>query len=157
MVVPAPPESTEIVGDFATFYRHELSGQVRRATMLVGDAEAARDLVHDAFADVYARWGKLREPGAYLNVAVLNRCRDHARRATRAVRRLRLLVPDAAPEDEVLWDAVQRLPFNQRAAIVLRYYHRMTEQEIAVALGCRTGSVGPWLHRGLGRLREELQ
>lgn len=54
-------------------------------------------------------------------------------------------------------DAVQRLPFNQRAAIVLRYYHRMTEREIAAALGCRSGSVGPWLHRGLRRLREELR
>ena len=66
-------------------------------------------------------------------------------------------VPDAAPEDEMLWDAVQRLPYNQRAAIVLRYYHRMTEQEIAAELGCRTGSVGPWLHRGLRRLRQELR
>ena len=156
-VVPAPPEPTEIVGEFAAFYRRELGGQVRRATLLVGDLEVARDLVHDAFTDVYTRWATLREPGPYLNVAVLNRCRDHARRITRAGRRLRLLVPDAAPDEEVLWDAVQRLPFNQRAAIVLRYYHRMTEQEIAAALGCGTGSVGPWLHRGLRRLREELQ
>ena len=57
----------------------------------------------------------------------------------------------------MLWDAVQRLPFNQRAAIMLRCYHRITEQEIAAALGCRSGSVGPWLHRGLRRLREELR
>lgn len=157
MVAPALPEPTQIVGDFTAFYSRELNVQVRRATLLVGDPEVARDLVHDAFADVYVRWAMLREPGPYLNVAVLNRCRDHARRTARAGRRLRLLVPDAAPDDEMLWDAVQRLPFNQLAAIVLRYYHRMTELEIAAALGCRTGSVGPWLHRGLRRLREELQ
>ena len=157
MVVPAPPEPTEIVGDFSAFYRRELSGQVRRATLLVGDPEVARDLVHDAFADVYTRWATLREAGALPQVAVPNRCRDHARRTSRASRRLRLLVPDAAPEDEMLWDAVQRLPYNQRAATVLRYYHRMTEQEIAAALGCRTGSVGPWLHCGLRRLRQELR
>ena len=53
MVVPARPEPTEVVGDFAS-YRHEPSGQVRRATLLIGDLEAARDL-HDAFADLYAR------------------------------------------------------------------------------------------------------
>jgi hypothetical protein len=63
MVVPAPPEPTEIVGDFSAFYRRELSGQVRRATLLVGDPEVARDLVHDAFADVYTRWATLREAG----------------------------------------------------------------------------------------------
>ena len=45
------------------FYRRELSGQVRRATLLVGDPEVARDLVHDAFADVYTRWATLREAG----------------------------------------------------------------------------------------------
>jgi DNA-directed RNA polymerase specialized sigma24 family protein len=91
MVVPAPPEPTEIVGDFSAFYRRELSGQVRRATLLVGDREVARDLVHDAFADVYTRWATLREAGPYyLNVAVLNRCRDHARRTSRAGQRLRL-------------------------------------------------------------------
>jgi DNA-directed RNA polymerase specialized sigma24 family protein len=90
MVVPAPPEPTEILGDFSAFYRRELSGQVRRATLLVGDLEVARDLVHDAFADVYTSTATLREAGLYLNVAVLNRCRDHARPTSRAGQRLRL-------------------------------------------------------------------
>ena len=57
----------------------------------------------------------------------------------------------------MLWDTVQRLPYNQRAATVLRYYHRMTEQEIAAELGCRTGSVGPWPRCGLRRLRQEFR
>jgi hypothetical protein len=35
---------------FANFYRCELSGQVRRATVLIGDPHLARDLVHDALS-----------------------------------------------------------------------------------------------------------
>lgn len=156
MAIASRPVPMEL-DEFTAFYRRELAGQVRRATLLVGDVHAAQDLVHDAFAEVYARWTSLRDPGPYLNVAVVNRCRDHAKRVAIGDRKLRLLLADPAPEDETLWDAVQRLPFNHRAAIVLRFYHRMPEQEIAEALGCRPGSVGPWLQRGLKRLRKELQ
>ncbi len=141
---------------FDELYRRELPLQVKRATLLLGDVHAAQDVVHDAFIEVYRRWDALNAPGPYLSTAVLNRCRDVARRAKTRQRRLHLLVPDAQPEDEVLWDAVQELPFNHRAVVVLRFYHRMTEAEIAATLGCRPGSVGPWLHSALRRLRKEL-
>ena len=117
---------------------------------------SAQDLVHDAFADVFAKWDALRDPGPYLNTAVLNRCRDHGRRAAMSDRRLRLLIPDPGNEDEQLWDAVQHLSFNHRAVVVLRFYHRMTNNEIAAVLGCRTGSIGPWLQRALTQLRKDL-
>jgi RNA polymerase sigma factor (sigma-70 family) len=152
MVVAEFPGALNL-NEFTAFYQRELGGQVRRATLLIGDADAAQDLVHDAFAEVYARWGSLGDPGPYLNVAVINRCRSYARRRATVGRKLPLLIPDPAPEDELLWDAVQRLPFNQRAAVVLRFYHQMTEREIADVLRCRLGSIGPWLRRGLDRLR----
>jgi len=151
-----PHERADEDTTFAAFYRRELPGQVRRATLLVGDNATAQDLVHDAFADVFARWGSVRDPGPYLNTAVLNRCRDHGRRNTMIDRRLRLLLPDVGPDDELLWDAVQRLPFHHRAVVVLRFYHGMTDAEIAATLDCRPGSVGPWLQRALKRLRKDL-
>jgi RNA polymerase sigma factor (sigma-70 family) len=141
---------------FTAFYERELPLQVRRATLLVGNPEVAHDLVHDAFVDVLRRWGDLRDAGPYLNTAVVNRCRDHARRQASSARKLPLLVDRDQPGDEPLWDAIQALPFNQRAAIVLRYYHRLPEREIAEVLGCRPGTVGPWLQRGLRRLRKDL-
>lgn len=55
-----------------------------------------------------------------------------------------------------LAQALARLPFRQRAAIVLRYYGRESEREIAERLGCRTGTVGSLIHRGLAALRKEL-
>lgn len=147
---------------FAAFYRAELDGQVRRAYLLLGSDEQANDVVHDAFVAVYRRWGRLREPGPYLNRAVLNRCRDVGRRRGRDQRLLPRLVgvpagaavgtESAADLDDVL----ARLPFNQRAAVVLRYFGQLTTAEIAAALGCRPGSVGPWIHRALLQMREEL-
>ena len=151
--VPMPTQRE----DFTAFYRRERGGQVRRATLLIGDDHAAQDLVHDAFAEVYVRWDTLDDPGPYLSVAVLNGCRNRARHIAAAARKLPLLLADPVPEDEELWDAVQRLPFNQRAAIVLRFHHRMPEREIAEVLGCSPGSVGPWLYRALDRLRKELE
>jgi RNA polymerase sigma factor (sigma-70 family) len=66
------------------------------------------------------------------------------------------LVPTGDAEDEHLWDALQKLPFNHRAVLVLRYYHQLTDREIATTLRCRVGSVGPWLQRGLRALRKDL-
>ena len=143
---------------FAELYATELQSQVRRAALLTGDSELAHDLVHDAFVELYRRWHTLDQPGAYLAVAVLNRCRDHGRRQSVARRRLPLMADRHVPstDHEFLLDALQQLPFNHRAALVLRYYHALTEAEIAVQLACRPGSVGPWISRGLKQLRKAL-
>ena len=55
---------------------------------------------------------------------------------------------------DVLGAALATLPYRQRAALVLRYYSDLPDAEIAVALGCRPGTVGSLVHRGLERLRE---
>jgi RNA polymerase sigma factor (sigma-70 family) len=151
----AGPRDTD--GAFVVFYESELRHQVRRAALLVGDPEVAHDLVHDAFVEVYRRWDALRDPGPYLGRAVLNRCRDHGRRASTRARKLPLLIERGEPDDEPLWDALHQLPFNHRAAIVLRFYHDLTEHEIAQLIGCRPGSVGPWIQRGLRKLRKDLR
>jgi len=107
------------------------------------------------------------DPGPYLNRSVLNACRHRARRD----RRWRAVAPRLAArspaggdgidndsvDNEILWDVIAALPFNQRAVVVLRFYEGRTEAEIATALGCRPGSVGPWLHRALTTMRKALR
>jgi RNA polymerase sigma factor (sigma-70 family) len=53
-------------------------------------------------------------------------------------------------------DAIAALPYRQRAAIVLRFWHGSSEAEIAAALGCRPGTVGSLLHRALAELRKVM-
>jgi RNA polymerase sigma factor (sigma-70 family) len=147
-----------VSGDFTAFYRSEAPGQVRRAALLTGSDDIANDVVHEALTAMYRRWGEIAEPGPYLNRAVLNGCRDRSRRAATQVRLVGRLARrrDDTADHDVLTDVLRRLPFNHRAAVVLRYYAGYTTDEIAVALDCAPGSVGPWIDRALRRLKEEL-
>ena len=49
---------------------------MRRAALIVGSAEQAKDIMQDAMVEMYRRWQTLESPGGYLNRAVLNGCRD---------------------------------------------------------------------------------
>jgi RNA polymerase sigma factor (sigma-70 family) len=71
-------------------------------------------------------------------------------------RRFSELTQTGAPETP-LADLFDRLPFNHRAALVLRYYADLSIAEIAEALGCPQGSVGPWIDRALKSLKEQLK
>lgn len=144
--------------EFSEFYEREHAVQVRRAIVLVHSNEAANDLVHDAMIEVYTRWSDLDRPGGYLNRAVLNRCRDFGRRSKTEKRVLARLVDghsQPGPQDP-LGDLFDRLPFKQRAVVVLRYYSGLSIAEIAEALDCPQGSVGPWIDRALKSLKEHL-
>jgi RNA polymerase sigma factor (sigma-70 family) len=143
---------------FDSFYERELAPQVRRAALLVGSSDAANDVVHDAFVQIYRRWGSLENPGGYLNRTVLNGARDHARRSEVRGRVLPRLVDRASvAPDEYLDDVLMGLPFNHRAAVVLRYVVGMATAEIADELGCAPGSVGPWIDRAMSQLRKALR
>lgn len=152
-----PPDET-----FAQFYEREHAGQVRRAYLIVGDAATAHDVVATAFVAVYQRWHRIDEHGPYPGRCVLNGCRDTVRRAGRdrvvaplGTDDLEQLAAASDPVDE-LSDVLGALPFRQRAAIVLRYYAGCSEAEIADHLGCRPGTVGSLIHRGLRNLRAQL-
>jgi RNA polymerase sigma factor (sigma-70 family) len=53
-------------------------------------------------------------------------------------------------------DVLFRLPYRQRAVLVLRYWGDWSEAEIADALGCRAGTVKTLASRGIARLRKEI-
>jgi RNA polymerase sigma factor (sigma-70 family) len=61
------------------------------------------------------------------------------------------------PRARELLDAVDALPFRQRAVLVLRYYHDLPEDEIAAALGCRPGTVKSLSARALQQLRKVVE
>lgn len=158
----APPSREQPVGrevgTFAAFYEAEVARQVRSATLILGSRQAAQDVVHDVFAEMFQRWDDgIAEPGPYLQRAVINRCRDAMRRSAVARRyRSMFRAEDVPAVDVPLYDALAKLRPKHRAAVVLRFYLGLTEVEIAGHLGCPTGSVGPWIRRGLDRLAAEL-
>jgi RNA polymerase sigma factor (sigma-70 family) len=56
----------------------------------------------------------------------------------------------------VLWQALGSVPARQRAVLVLRYWHDLSLEDTAVALGCSVGTVKSQGNRGLAALRRRL-
>jgi RNA polymerase sigma-70 factor (sigma-E family) len=154
-----PDGNGERTTSFDAFFRQEYDRAVRLAWLLTRSSAGCEDVVQDAFAAVHARFDTLDNPGGYLRTTVLNGCRRWHRSNTREDRRLRLVsANDMASQPEVreMVDALQGLPYRQRAVLVLRYWADMTEAEIAQTLGCRPGTVKSLASRGLERLRKEV-
>jgi RNA polymerase sigma factor (sigma-70 family) len=175
---PGSPAVVEVPSSFGDLYLRAFADMVRLARVLVDSPETAEDLVQDAFVHLHRHWGGVRDPRAYLHRSVVNACRSHHRRAWRERSRGPRAegpsgssgvtdgdrqggdVVDGAAEQgraddaDVLGAALATLPYRQRAALVLRYYADLPDAEIAIALGCRPGTVASLVHRGLERLRE---
>ena len=154
----------------AALHRDNYAPLVRLATVVVGDAGLAEQVVQDAFVKLATRWGGLRRidnPPAYLRSMVLNGCRSHLRHRKVGERydaRRTVAAAIATPEAEALAHAqhdrmvaaLRRLPERQREALVLRYYLDLPEAEIAAAMRVSPGSVKTHLHRGLAALANQL-
>lgn len=150
----------------AALYAGHALGLTRLAQVMLGDRAAAEDVVHDAFAGLYRRWGQLSDAGkapAYLRSAVLNGCRSALRRTRRApVLEALEHAPDAATTmlatqaRQSVLAALRRLPDRQREALVLRYYLDLPDSEIAAAMSIGTSTVRSTVHRGLAALERML-
>lgn len=157
----ATPQAMRVVdapASFAELYQSAYADMVRLAYLLTGSGETARDLVQDSFVRMHGAWGRADDHRAYLRRIVVNACHSHHRRLLRQRRHLAAERPEVVDlvADEIS-DAIARLPYRQRAAIVLRYWHDCTEAEIAGALGCKPGTVGSLLHRGVAELRKVIE
>ncbi len=146
---------------FTRFVMQAYPGLLRRAFLLVGDHGRAEDLVQTSLASAYGRWGRIRQPEAYLRTVMTRHAvRWGARRWNREYPTGNLperSVGAGTPADVDLSVAVQRalmsLPVEQRAVVVQRYFDGCTEAEIAKALRCSPGTVKSRSSRALAALR----
>ncbi len=138
------------------FDRHYL-GLCRLACLLLGDAAQAEDVVQEAFLRTFSGWWRLRDPDKaerYVRRSVVNLCRsrfrhrdaEHRGNAAVALQEGRTEGLASRTSDDqdtvvVVLEAVRNLPPRQRMSIVLRYYLDLPEAEVAVLMGCSTGTV----------------
>jgi RNA polymerase sigma-70 factor (sigma-E family) len=137
-------------------YQERYGPMVRLAYLMISDWAAAEELVQDAFVKVHRNWGRATNPPAYLRTAVVNACRSWGRRKVLELHRRPAPAGHAQLVADEMWDALQVLPERQRTAIVLRFYEDMPDAQIAEILGCREATVRTSIHRGLARLRKEM-
>ena len=144
---------------FDDFYRERWTPTVRLAHVLTGSTALAEDLAQEAFAALADRFPTLEHPNAYLRTTIVNLARSHHRRRARHDQLIHLVdrPADATPlgASELL-DAVDALPYREKAVLVLRYYEDLPEAEIASALGMRPATVRTVAARALRRLRREI-
>jgi len=150
----------------ADLYERHVGRSVALAALVGGDPAAAEDIAHEAFIRAAARLSGLRDPStfdAYLRRTVVNLCRARARRAAVERRYLGWLVQrEAEPassrteDQDVLWRALRGLPHRQRAAVVLRYYEDLSEEQVADALRCSPRAVNALVSRAMAALRQRI-
>ena len=153
----------------------------RLAWSLLRNAEDARDVSQDAFIRVWEAAGRFRGDARFSTWfyrILVNRCLDHKRRGrwwTRlvardddpaadvsAVERQPAPGPDAGDQVSAaqtmarLWDAVQRLSPQQRAAVILHAQEQLSVAEIADVLRVAEPTVRVHLHRAVAALRKDL-
>jgi len=156
-------------GRLAELYARHADEAVRLAYLLTGDRAQAEDLVQDAFVRLAGRFLDFREPEGfvhYLRRTVVNLAnswwrrrkveRAYTERESRFPQPALLEVPDPA-ERQALWVALQRLNPKQRAAIVLRFYEDLSEEQTADALGVPRGTVKSLVSRGLEAMRTQIR
>ncbi|HBO34056.1 MAG TPA: RNA polymerase subunit sigma-24 [Anaerolineaceae bacterium] len=148
---------------------------VRAAALITGDRDLSEDIVQNAFiraADRIAQYDPQRPFGPWFFRSVVNDAVKAANRQKRFVsldtdngeETYDLFDPAPLPEEiieaketqQAVWQALQKLPANQRAAIVLRYYLGMHEDEMIEELHSPAGSVKWWLHAARQRLQKLL-
>jgi RNA polymerase sigma-70 factor (sigma-E family) len=165
-----PVEIAALNETMAGLYRSHRLSLLRLAAFLVDDRAIAEELVQDAFAALYQRWGFLADESSapsYLRSTVVNGARSAWRRQGVVRRHLRVAEPDAVPpadfalllaeEHREVVAALRRLPRRQREVLVLRYWANLDEAEIAQTLGISRGTVKSTASRALDALENALK
>jgi RNA polymerase sigma factor (sigma-70 family) len=151
---------------FESLYKQHAADVYRYARALLPRQADAEDATQTTFMNAYRaleRGERPRDAGPWLRAIALNVCREHHRRAGRRPAEVPLeedpaeLVLD--PPTPTIRDIVQglsQLPFNQRAAIVMREFEGRSIAEVGDALELSPSAVEALLFRARRALREQL-
>jgi RNA polymerase sigma-70 factor (sigma-E family) len=151
---------------FAGFVRANTPALLRTAYLLTGSGLAAEELVQDTLARLYPKWDKVEHadiPIAYVRRSLANAFINDRRRAAYREYAVDALPERFDPHDQVdqmadrdeIWMMLRTLPARQRAALVMRFFHDLPDDEIALALDCRPGTVRSLISRGLASMRAQ--
>ncbi|MDA1036614.1 MAG: sigma-70 family RNA polymerase sigma factor [Chloroflexi bacterium] len=161
-------------GAFAALYDRLAGPAYSLAYYILRDPQWAQDVVQEAFVNIWRVSGSYdTERGTVKTWAlatVRNRSIDHLRRQnSRPVASVELTAETAATTPETVWDQVVRsleaevvhqalntLPEEQRRVIEMAYFGGLSQQEIASDAGLPLGTVKSRMRLGLMKLREAL-
>ncbi|SCG16442.1 RNA polymerase sigma-70 factor, sigma-E family [Micromonospora echinofusca] len=151
--------------EVTAFVRARYGALLRTAYLLCGDRGKAEDLVQTTLAKTVVVWPRLqRSEGVdhYVRRILVNTFVTWRRRRSWWEQPLGRLMESQARDEyvgveqrDLLRRALDGLPARQRAAVVLRFYEDLSEQDTAHVLGCSVGTVKSLSSRGLQTLRKQ--
>jgi RNA polymerase sigma-70 factor (ECF subfamily) len=154
------------LSDFGGFYERTYQSAYRTALGIVRDSAMAADVTQEAYVAAYRHRDRFRGDApstAWLYRIVVNQALAALRRqraSSPVVDLSTSMAPDGAGHSVArlsLLQALDRLPAQQRAAVVLRYYHDFDYATIAQILDTTSTNVGAMLSRALDRLKVALE
>jgi RNA polymerase sigma-70 factor, ECF subfamily len=145
-------------GDFAAAVDRHYSGLVQRLTLVLHDAEEAKDVAQEAYLRAFQAWSGFdgTDVRAWLHTIGLRLAFNRLRRRRLWDRWLRGQRPDpdwVIPERIDLWHALGELKPQQRAALLLNVVDGYTQAEVARILDAPEGTVASWVSEAKRRLR----
>jgi RNA polymerase sigma-70 factor (ECF subfamily) len=156
---------------FADLVRSSASRQYALATLILRDGDRAQDAVQEALVSAWKGLSALRDPDAWdawLRRLTVRACFHQVRRE----KRWRLVelhvLPDVEPvaaddapaalaERDRVERALDRLPVDQRAVVVLHFHLGLPLTEAAQVLDVPVGTAKSRLSRGLETLRTAMR
>jgi RNA polymerase sigma-70 factor (sigma-E family) len=131
----------------------------RTAYVLTGNHHDAEDLVQTALMKAAGVWRRIEErPEPYVRRIMYHENVSRWRRRwvveePLPSRDTTTGIDDSADQRLMLAEALARLTPKQRTVLVLRFYEDLTEQQTAVVMGVRLGTVKSQTRYALARLR----
>ena len=153
---------------FDTLVQRHQAVVYRVCYRILGEPEDAADATQEALLRAYRKLDTFRGQSAFktwlmrltVNVSLNERGR---RKATLPLDAAQLVSPRDHAADLIraetvthIHHALQRVPPNHRAAVVLRDLEGFSYAEVAIALGVPEGTAKGWAHRGRSRLKDLL-
>jgi RNA polymerase sigma-70 factor (sigma-E family) len=153
---------------FGEYVRSRSQALLRAAQAMTGNRTDAEDLLQATLVKAYQSWDRIDDQAAldtYVRRVMVNTHISGWRR-----RRVDEYPTDDLPDSpsaedatrdsdlhDVVQRAIDRLPRQMRAAVMLRFYDDMTEPEVAAALGVSVGTVKSTVARAVAKLRRDAE
>ena len=156
---------------FSDLARGSLTRLYAVATLILRDPHRAEDAVQDSLLHAWQHIEALRDPDAFeawLHRITVRACYKAAKKERR---RITVELPEAPDpqtpgetdpskwigDREQLFDAIGRLPLDQRAVMVVHYYLDLPLAKAAEILDIPVGTAKSRLHHGLTALRRTVR
>jgi fatty-acyl-CoA synthase len=153
---------------FGEYVRSRSQALLRAAQAMTGNRADAEDLLQATLVKAYQSWDRIDDPAAldtYVRRVMVN-THISGWRKRRVDEYPTDELPDSPSGDDATGDsdlhdvvqrAIDRLPRQMRAAVMLRFYDDMTEPEVAAALGVSVGTVKSTVARAVAKLRKDAE